>query len=329
MRRGLEERRFGREAVPYRRLPYAPRLMDALERQANSAGGMRLHPDIQRKMVTQEFWLLASIWLLACGGWGGGAGNRFLGDVQSDTFEGGNSPVFSRPGLNSWNPASSAAAETRGWSRLLRRTSSATTTKPWLILRERDDLDQGKYVCPVDGRPRIRQGDAVATSGGRFDSSRGVGRQHGALDLNSVVGAAARAVRSGQIAVSEDAWGAMGNTVIVDHGDGEYSVYGHLDARTVHEGDEVSGGTQIGSVGYTGNAAALKEVGLSPHLHFALIRAGRLGLAGAGQPLRRMRSWGDYWQALGAEFTGPVNPGLVMGSSCWEGSTTVGAPGER
>ncbi len=32
---------------------------------------------------------------------------------------------------------------------------------------------------------------------------------------------------------------------------------------------------------------------------------------------------------LGAELNGPVNPGLFMPPSCWTGSTTVGAPGEK
>src|SRR6476646_4717033 len=33
--------------------------------------------------------------------------------------------------------------------------------------------------CPLHGSPQIRPGDAVARSGGRFDSSRDGGRQHG------------------------------------------------------------------------------------------------------------------------------------------------------
>jgi murein DD-endopeptidase MepM/ murein hydrolase activator NlpD len=179
------------------------------------------------------------------------------------------------------------------------------------------------YVCPLRGSPQIRPGDAVAHSGGRFDSSRDGGRKHGALDLNSTVGAPVRSARAGVVAVSADDWGPFGSTVILDHGDGMYAVYAHLSARAVQENDSVPAGRQIGSVGYTGNAAALEAKGLPPHLHFAMIRANRSGLAGPGQPLRRMRDLDDSWEEIGADFTGPVNPGLYMPSTCWRGSTTT------
>jgi murein DD-endopeptidase MepM/ murein hydrolase activator NlpD len=97
-------------------------------------------------------------------------------------------------------------------------------------------------------------------------------------------------------------------------------VYAHLSDRTVQESDSVSAGQQIGSVGYTGNAAALKAKGLPPHLHFAMIQATKSGLAGPGGPLRRMRNLDDSWESLGAEFTGPVNPEGYMPSDCWTGS---------
>jgi murein DD-endopeptidase MepM/ murein hydrolase activator NlpD len=181
------------------------------------------------------------------------------------------------------------------------------------------------YVCPLSGSPQIRPGDAVAHSGGRFDSSRDGGRKHGALDLNSTEGAPVLSVRSGVVAVSADGWGPFGTTIVVDHGDGVYTVYAHLSDRAVRENDSVNAGQQIGSVGYTGNAAALRAKGLPPHLHFAMIRATRSGLAGPGQPLRRMRNLDDSWESLGAEFSGPVNPGDYMPSSCWTGSTTTGS----
>ena len=182
-----------------------------------------------------------------------------------------------------------------------------------------------EYVCPLRGSPQIRPGDAVAHSGGRFDSSRDGGRKHGALDLNSTEGAAVLSARAGIVAVSADDWGPFGTTIILDHGDGMYTVYAHLSDRTVQENDSVPAGRRIGSVGYTGNAAALKAKGLPPHLHFAMIRATTSGLAGPDQPLRRMRDLDDSWESLGAEFTGPVNPGAYMPSTCWTGSTTSGA----
>jgi len=179
----------------------------------------------------------------------------------------------------------------------------------------------------MSASPRIRQGDAVAASGGRFDSTRGSGKTHGALDLNALLGDPVFAARDGRVAIAEKNWGAMGNTVIIDHGDGDYTVYGHLDTVSVAIGD-IKQGTRVGTVGYTGNAADLKVKGLPPHLHFALIKAGKSGLAEAGKPLTKMKELGDFWQSLGADLTGPVNPGLFFPVGCWTGSTTVGAPGE-
>jgi len=194
----------------------------------------------------------------------------------------------------------------------------ASTAIVFVLAPERSATAQSSgYACPLKGSPQIRPGDAVARSGGGFDASRNGGRKHGALDLNSTEGASVFAAHDGIAAVSADAWGPFGSTIILDHGDGTYTMYAHLSDRTVRESDSVSAGQQIGRVGYTGNAAALKAKGLPPHLHFAMIQATKSGLAGPGGPLRHMRNLDDSWESLGAEFTGPVNPQGYMPSDCW------------
>ncbi len=190
----------------------------------------------------------------------------------------------------------------------------------------------GGFKCPLEGPSQVRPGDVVAASGGRFNSDRSGGKKHGALDLNSTFQSKVLASLSGKVAVAQKDWGDMGHTVIIDHGMGAYTVYGHLDSITIKEGVSVETGEQIGTVGYSGNAAALKAKGLPPHLHFALIQAGQTGLADKDMPLRQMKAWGDFWQSIGADLTGAVNPGLFLQNStlkCWTGSTTMGAPGER
>ena len=58
-----------------------------------------------------------------------------------------------------------------------------------------------------------------------------------------------------------------GNCIIIDHGGGLSSLYGHLDTVLVASGDLVLGGEVIGTVGSTGNATG-------PHLHFEIRRDG-------------------------------------------------------
>jgi len=175
------------------------------------------------------------------------------------------------------------------------------------------------YKCPLAGSPAIRGPDTVAASGGRFDSGRAGGHRHGALDLNSSEGSDVFAVRAGRAAVAASNWGVLGSTVILDHGDGEYSVYAHLSDISVSLGAKLKAGEKLGTVGYTGNAAALRSAGLPPHLHFALVRGDSAGLADAKGPLRQLRDGADSWASLGARGVEPVDPGSVMPSACWTG----------
>ena len=93
----------------------------------------------------------------------------------------------------------------------------------------------------------------------------------------------------------------MGNAVIIDHEDGDYSVYGHLAQLGVEKGACVKAGDVVGTVGFTGNAQCLKDKGLSSHLHFAVIRAAKIGLADDGKPIATATKNADDWLALGKE----------------------------
>ena len=54
-----------------------------------------------------------------------------------------------------------------------------------------------------------------------------------------------------------------GNTVVIDHGLGVFSLLAHLSVVNVHEGDAVTRGETIGEVGATGRVTG-------PHLHWAV-----------------------------------------------------------
>jgi murein DD-endopeptidase MepM/ murein hydrolase activator NlpD len=58
----------------------------------------------------------------------------------------------------------------------------------------------------------------------------------------------------------------MGNHVVIDHGDGEFSVMVHMKPGSVRvkKGDHVKQGEQVGSIGFSGDT-------FLPHLHYQLM----------------------------------------------------------
>ena len=86
---------------------------------------------------------------------------------------------------------------------------------------------------------------------------------HGGIDITGggIYGKPVYASRGGT--VIKASWGntGYGNYVILDHGDGFVSLYGHCSSLSVSTGQSVSKGQHIANVGSTGNSTG-------PHLHF-------------------------------------------------------------
>ncbi|MCU1384758.1 MAG: hypothetical protein JWL71_3455 [Acidobacteria bacterium] len=88
---------------------------------------------------------------------------------------------------------------------------------------------------------------------------------HGGADFLSPAGTPIHAPNAGRVVVARSLY-FSGNTVIIDHGLGLFSMLAHLSAIDVHEGDVVAPGEVLGRVGATGRVTG-------PHLHWA-VRAG-------------------------------------------------------
>lgn len=86
------------------------------------------------------------------------------------------------------------------------------------------------------------------------------GRLHAGVDLAAPNGTPIRAAGAGVVVTAGLADG-YGNAVLIDHGNGYLTHYGHMSAITVTAGQKVSAGQQIGNEGSTGHSTG-------PHLHF-------------------------------------------------------------
>lgn len=92
------------------------------------------------------------------------------------------------------------------------------------------------------------------------------GHFHSGVDLAAPAGTPVRATLAGTARVVVAA-GGYGLHVVIDHGGGLSSLYGHLSAVVVADGEEVVAGEVVGEVGSTGNSTG-------PHLPFEIRRDG-------------------------------------------------------
>jgi murein DD-endopeptidase MepM/ murein hydrolase activator NlpD len=85
---------------------------------------------------------------------------------------------------------------------------------------------------------------------------------HSGTDFRSPKGTPVHSISNGRIVLVEDLF-YTGKTVVVDHGEGLYSLYAHLSKVMVAEGDELLGGDVLGAVGSTGRSTGA-------HLHLTV-----------------------------------------------------------
>jgi len=149
--------------------------------------------------------------------------------------------------------------------------SKSFTEKRSEELEARIVADRKAFADALAGRPsapRFKQGFALpreATFTAFFGDRRTFNGQlksrHYGLDLDGAVGAPIHASNDGVVVLVRDAF-FSGNSVIIDHGGGVFTLYFHLSAFDVREGDRVTRGQLIGKVGSTGRVTG-------PHLHWS------------------------------------------------------------
>jgi murein DD-endopeptidase MepM/ murein hydrolase activator NlpD len=122
--------------------------------------------------------------------------------------------------------------------------------------RTAEKLWHGKFRAPLDG----------VTSGANFGRRRVLNGEpsspHTGVDFPAPTGTPVHAAQAGRVVLAEPLY-FSGNTVLIDHGLGVYTLYGHLSQIAVTAGDKLSTGAVLGKVGATGRVTG-------PHLHWGL-----------------------------------------------------------
>jgi murein DD-endopeptidase MepM/ murein hydrolase activator NlpD len=110
--------------------------------------------------------------------------------------------------------------------------------------------------------PTIRptKGLITSTFGYRTSPFTGLRDFHHGLDIGSKIGTPVKATADGKVTFAEKQ-GLLGNLVIIDHGHGMLTRYGHLNKILINRGDIVKRGDIIGEVGNTGRSTG-------SHLHY-------------------------------------------------------------
>jgi len=135
------------------------------------------------------------------------------------------------------------------------------------IIRQRSIGDSRGIIITGRGVMTVPV-DAEITSGFGYRMHPILGYQkfHSGLDFGSDSGSTIRSAAAG-VVIYAQWYGGYGNTVIVDHGSGFTTLYGHAEGFYVAEGATVQKGQPIAAVGSTG-------LSTGPHLHFEVRQNG-------------------------------------------------------
>ncbi|MBD5520120.1 MAG: peptidoglycan DD-metalloendopeptidase family protein [Lachnospiraceae bacterium] len=117
--------------------------------------------------------------------------------------------------------------------------------------------DGGMFAWPCPSYTRISD-----EYGNRMHPTLGVEKFHNGLDMAAPYGSSILAAYDGDVVAAAYS-SSMGNYIMIDHGDGLYTIYMHASALHVSSGQTVTKGQKIASVGSTGRSTG-------NHLHFGV-----------------------------------------------------------
>ena len=164
---------------------------------------------------------------------------------------------------SSWKPPIQIRGYSKsyGWTYAFRYVgngnSSATTTTTTTTTETTTTTSNESHWPSPDSKT------ITSNFGPRDKPTAGASGYHEGIDIGASSGTNIEAAEAGKvITVTENS--AMGNYVVLDHGNGNKTRYEHMSEFSVKEGDTVARGQVIGKVGQTGIATG-------PHLHFSVL----------------------------------------------------------
>ncbi len=113
----------------------------------------------------------------------------------------------------------------------------------------------GKLGMPLKSEYRLS-----SPFGYRIHPITGSKKLHAGMDMAAPKGTPIYAAETGVVIIAQS-WSGYGNCVIIDHGGGLWTLYGHMSEILAKKGDTVKRGEKIGLVGSTGQSTG-------NHLHF-------------------------------------------------------------
>jgi LysM repeat protein len=123
----------------------------------------------------------------------------------------------------------------------------------------------GRVMGTLFIRPTV--GKLSSNYGIRVSPITGTRMHHNGLDLSNQLMTRVNAAAAGRVGIV-DYNPTYGNFIIIIHGNGFQTLYGHLEAIYVKKGQSVTQGERIGAMGSTGASTG-------SHLHFAIFKNGR------------------------------------------------------
>ncbi len=133
-----------------------------------------------------------------------------------------------------------------------------------LVKNKEAQIDATPAIQPVNNKDLTR---VASGFGWRTDPFYHISEMHPGIDFTAPQGTPIYATANGIIRTAEFNAGGYGNCVVINHGFGYETLYGHMSKIACRSGQKVKRGDLIGYVGSTGKSTG-------PHVHYEVIKNG-------------------------------------------------------